>query len=147
MPRLKSRGISLLKKYRFQQAYGADDVLFLLPNKKRTKRNQPKGRYENAPPLETPAATPSDFRKCPDFRKSTLRKLSDFSMQVFKNRDIFGHRSAMRRVGYAGEGAFFVAPPLRRLLSVPFLAAQERNISALPFYKNVYFFDGLQRPG
>ena len=42
------------------------------------KRNQPKGRYENAPPLETPAASSTASRKCSDFRKATDRKLAGF---------------------------------------------------------------------
>ena len=42
------------------------NVLFLT-GKKRTKRSQPKGRYENAPPLETPTASPSGVQKCSDF--------------------------------------------------------------------------------
>jgi len=29
-----------------------------------------------------------------------------FEQQVFKNRNIFGHRPARRREGYIGEGAF-----------------------------------------
>jgi len=46
------------------------NVLFLLRQEKYQK-NATKGRYENAPPLETPAASPFDARKCSDFRAST----------------------------------------------------------------------------
>ncbi len=39
---------------------------FLVQTRKYPK-NLPKGRYEKAPPWESPAATPSSVQKCSDF--------------------------------------------------------------------------------
>ena len=52
------------------------DCYFLVSEQESNQRSRPKGRYENAPPLETPAASPSDTRKCPDFRVSATNKLA-----------------------------------------------------------------------
>jgi len=73
--RIWQKGILFCKAKNNRQC---SNILFLSLNKKSIKRNQPKGRYENAPPLETPAASPSDTRKCPDFRVSANTKLSRF---------------------------------------------------------------------
>ena len=90
-------------------------VLFLT-GKKSTKRIRPKGRYENAPPLETPAATPSDTRKCPDFRASTERNLPAFFIVGVQKSEHFWTPAGEAAGGVHRGGRIFVAPPLWRIL-------------------------------
>ena len=88
-------------------------------------------------PLETPAATPSDTRKCPDFRASTERNLPAFFIVGVQKSEHFwtpageaaggvhrgGWCSAQRIINHDDcrwqsyqNSCIFVAPPLCRVL-------------------------------
>ena len=56
----------IIKKFQFIVPYEA--TLFSCFGKKRAKRSRVKGRYgQIAPPLQSPAASPSSIQKCSDF--------------------------------------------------------------------------------
>ena len=80
------------------------------------------------PPLESPAATPSDFRKCTDFRKSTRDKTYRFLNGRCPKIGTFLDTGWRCGAGVSQGDMPFRNVPLSRFLFVLFLAKQEKNI-------------------
>ena len=107
------------------------NVLFLSLNKKRTKRSQPKGRYENAPspmypPRRVAICAPKIFRFSGHYILKILQFLSCKRSKIgtFLN-------AGWRCGGGFQRGRFFVAP-LWLTSFGPFLVQrQEKDITAL----------------
>ena len=70
------------------------------------------------------------FKNVPIFEYLPIRNLTVCSRQTAENRDIFGSRAMMRRVGYIGEGAFSKRLPYAAFFGY-FLGGQESNTTAL----------------
>ena len=86
--------------------------------------------YVPHPPHDCPTA-----ENVPIFGSLSKRKITVFELQVFKNRNIFGHRPAMRR-GFT-KGAHFRSAPLADFFGYFLVQRQESNITALMVCKKV----------
>ena len=98
------------------------------------------------PPLCTPpAASPSEARKCADFRASALRKPISFRVVSVQKSEHFWTLAGEAAGGVHRGGRIFVAPPLCRFLLVLFLAKQEKYMTALTYYEKIYILAAKER--
>ena len=67
-----------VEKFWSAESPGSGGCYFLVSEQESNQRSRPKGRFEKAPPLETPAALLAGDQKCSDFWSPTAQRLAVF---------------------------------------------------------------------